>query len=103
MFCHWCGVDFEPTQREQKFCSARHAKSMSAHRAKLIDKGLTVCPKPYKDAYGYRGLAIREAFKRGHYFYLCECGAYHRTSNGAISYRNEITIAFDKLKESVHV
>jgi hypothetical protein len=80
MNCNWCGVYFEPTQVEQKYCSSTHSKSFQKHRSKLNKRGLSYCPQPFKKAFGTRGAAIVFAYENKQEFYDCVCGAYHITS-----------------------
>lgn len=85
MGCLWCGVPFDtshvaPGSTPPSYCRRSHAQQMRKRRARLSNRPIITCPKPYKRGYGYRGHAITTAWKKGIGFYDCVCGAYHLTS-----------------------
>ena len=83
--CNWCGIEFEAGCAEQVMCTPNHARKARARRTKLKNRDLVACPTPNKKAFTERGLAVRWAFFKGHYFYDCDCGKYHLTSKERIN------------------
>lgn len=78
--CNWCGIEFEAGCAEQVMCTPSHARKARARRTKLKKRVLEPCHTPEKKAFQSRGLVVRWAFFKGHYFYDCKCGNYHLTS-----------------------
>ena len=78
--CEWCGIRFERTNPEQKFCKRGHAKNANEYRAHPPEHHAP-CPTPGKRSHPTVAEAIKAAGPgdaAGIYrIYRCMCGKYH--------------------------